>query len=105
MKLTIERATFLKALAHVQSVVERRNTIPILANVLLDGKNGSLTLSATDMDLAINETVPAETAQEGSTTAPAHTLYDIVRKLPDGAQVEIETDAAAGQMLIRAGRS
>jgi DNA polymerase-3 subunit beta len=105
MKLTIERATFLKALAHVQSVVERRNTIPILANVLLEGGNGSLTLSATDMDLAINETVPAETAQEGSTTAPAHTLYDIVRKLPDGAQVEIETDAAAGQLLIRAGRS
>ena len=105
MKLTIERATFLKALAHVQSVVERRNTIPILANVLLDGKNGSLTLSATDMDLAINETVPADTPQEGTTTAPAHTLYDIVRKLPDGAQVEIETDAASGQLLIRAGRS
>ena len=105
MKLTIERATFLKALAHVQSVVERRNTIPILANVLLEGKTGSLTLSATDMDLAINETVPADTAQEGATTAPAHTLYDIVRKLPDGSQVEIETDAAAGQLLIRAGRS
>ncbi|MBS28314.1 MAG: DNA polymerase III subunit beta [Alphaproteobacteria bacterium] len=105
MKLTIERATFLKALAHVQSVVERRNTIPILANVLLDGQSGALTLSATDMDLAINETVPADVAQEGATTAPAHTLYDIVRKLPDGAQVEIETDASAGQLLIRAGRS
>jgi DNA polymerase-3 subunit beta len=105
MKLTIERATLLKALAHVQSVVERRNTIPILANVLLDGQDGALTLTATDMDLAITETVPAEIGQSGSTTAPAHTLYDIVRKLPDGAQVEIETDASADQLLIRAGRS
>jgi len=105
MKLTIERATLLKALAHVQSVVERRNTIPILANVLLDGQDGALTLTATDMDLAITETVPADISQAGATTAPAHTLYDIVRKLPDGAQVEIETDAEAAQMLIRAGRS
>ena len=105
MKLTIERATLLKALAHVQSVVERRNTIPILANVLLDGQGSALTLTATDMDLAITETVPAEIGQSGATTAPAHTLYDIVRKLPDGAQVEIETDAEAGQMTIRAGRS
>ncbi len=105
MKLTIERATFLKALAHVQSVVERRNTIPILANVLLDGKDGTLTLTATDMDIAINETVPADVAQAGATTAPAHTFYDIVRKLPEGAQVEIETDASAAQLVIRAGRS
>lgn len=105
MKLTIERATLLKALAHVQSVVERRNTIPILANVLLDGQDGALTLTATDMDLAITESVAAEIGQSGSTTAPAHTLYDIVRKLPDGAQVEIETDASADQLLIRAGRS
>jgi DNA polymerase-3 subunit beta len=105
MKLTIERATLLKALAHVQSVVERRNTIPILANVLLDGQEGSLTLTATDMDIAITETAPAEISQAGATTAPAHTLYDIVRKLPDGAQVEIETDASAAQLLIRAGRS
>lgn len=105
MKLTIERATLLKALAHVQSVVERRNTIPILANVLLDGQDGALTLTATDMDLAITETVIADIGQAGATTAPAHTLYDIVRKLPDGAQVEIETDVSADQLLIRAGRS
>jgi DNA polymerase-3 subunit beta len=105
MKLTIERATFLKALAHVQSVVERRNTIPILANVLLDGKDGTLTLTATDMDIAINESVPADVSQAGATTAPAHTFYDIVRKLPEGAQVEIETDASAAQLMIRAGRS
>ena len=105
MKLTIERSTLLKALAHVQSVVERRNTIPILANVLLDATDGSLTLTATDMDLAINEKIGADVSVKGASTAPAHTLYDIVRKLADGSQVEIETDAAEGKLLINSGRS
>ena len=87
MKITIERAALLRSLGHVQSVVERRNTIPILSNVMLRAENGELALTATDMDLEIVETVPAEVTQAGSTTAPAHTLYDIVRKLPDGSQV------------------
>jgi len=88
MKLTIERAALLKALAHVQSVVERRNTIPILSNVLITAQKGRLSLAATDMDLAITESVEASAAKAGSTTAPAHTLYDIVRKLREGAQIE-----------------
>src|SRR5690348_4615660 len=91
MKLTIERAALLKALSHVQSVVERRTTIPILSNVLLHAGSGKLALSATDMDLEIVEAVPARIDRDGRTTAPAHTLYDIVRKLREGAQVEIET--------------
>ena len=105
MKLTIERAALLKALAHVQSVVERRNTIPILSNVLITAQKGRLSLAATDMDLAITESVEASAAKSGSTTAPAHTLYEIVRKLPDGAQVELETAADGGSLVIRAGRS
>ena len=71
MKLTIERAALLKALAHVQSVVERRNTIPILSNVLITAQKGRLSLAATDMDLAITESVEASAAKAGSTTAPA----------------------------------
>lgn len=105
MKLTIERAALLKALAHVQSVVERRNTIPILSNVLIGAQKGRLSLAATDMDLAITETVEANIARPGSTTAPAHTLYEIARKLPDGAQVELEAAADGGSLTIRAGRS
>jgi len=105
MQLTIERGTLLKALGHVQSVVERRNTIPILANVLLDARDGTLSLTATDMDIAIDERVAADVSQPGASTAPAHTLYDIVRKLPEGAQVEIAIDGDAGQMAIRSGRS
>ena len=90
MKLKADRATLLKALAHVQSVVERRNTIPILANVMIAVRDGKLTLTATDMEIAIVEDVPASTTRNGSCTAPAATLYEIVRKLPEGAEVELD---------------
>jgi DNA polymerase-3 subunit beta len=105
MKLTIERTALLRSLGHVQSVVEKRNTIPILSNVLVEAKGGSLALTATDMDLAIVEAVAAEVAQPGAATVPAHTLYDIVRKLPEGAQVQIELAADGQQVTIKAGRS
>ena len=105
MKLTIERAALLRALGHVQSVVERRNTIPILSNVLLEAQSGKLKLTATDMDLAITEAVDAQVATAGATTAAAHTLYDIVRKLPDGAQVELAQKGENAPLTIRAGRS
>jgi DNA polymerase-3 subunit beta len=105
MKVTIERAAILRALGHVHRVVERRTTIPILANVLIAARNGALTLKATDLDLEIIEKAPAETPQEGATTLPAHTLYDIVRKLPEGAQVSLEATGEQGQLLLRSGRS
>ena len=106
MKLTIERAALLKALGHVQSVVERRTTIPILSNVLLRAEvAGRLSLSATDMDLEIVERVASRVEREGRTTVPAHTLYDIVRKLRDGAQVELETIGERNEMVLRSGRS
>jgi DNA polymerase III subunit beta len=109
MKLTIERGALLKALGHVQSVVERRNTIPILSNVLLRADSGAgagvLALSATDMDLEIVERVPSRIERPGRTTAPAHTLYDIVRKLREGAQIEIEASGERSAMVLRSGRS
>ena len=104
MKATIERATLLKSLGHVQSVVERRNTIPILSNVLIEARDdGSLRLMATDLDLQVDESVPAQVAQGGATTVSAHTFFDIVRKLPEGSQVELT--AAEGKMQVVAGRS
>jgi len=104
MKATIERATLLKGLGHVHSVVERRNTIPILSNVLIEAEEeGGLRLMATDLDLQINETVPADVTEPGATTVPAHTLFDIVRKLPEGSQVELI--AAEGRMQVNAGRA
>ncbi len=104
MKATIERATLLKSLGHVQSVVERRNTIPILSNVLIEAsEEGGIRLMATDLDLQVNETVEAQVQQAGATTVSAHTLFDIARKLPEGSQVEIS--AAEGKMQINAGRA
>jgi len=104
MKATIERATLLRSLAHVQSVVERRNTIPILSNVLLDASvEGGIRLMATDLDLQIVETVEAAVDQPGATTVSAHTLFDICRKLPEGSQVQLA--AAEGKMAINAGRA
>src|SRR6476660_5287878 len=104
MKTTIERAVLLKSLGHVQSVVERRNTIPLLSNVLIEARDaGSLRLLATDLDLQADESVPANFDQAGATTVSAHTLFDIVRKLPEGSQVEIA--ASEGKMQIVAGRS
>ncbi len=104
MKATIERATLLKSLGHVQSVVERRNTIPILSNVLIEAcEDGSIRLMATDLDLQVDESVPANVSQPGATTLSAHTLFDIIRKLPEGSQVELS--AAEGKMQVNAGRS
>jgi DNA polymerase-3 subunit beta len=104
MKATIERATLLRSLAHVQSVVERRNTIPILSNVLIEASaEGGIRLMATDLDLQIVETVEAAIDQPGATTVSAHTLFDIVRKLPEGSQVQLL--AAEGKMAINAGRA
>ena len=105
MKVTIERAHLLKSLGHAQSVVERRNTIPILSNVKLQAEDRELRLTATDMDLEIVESVAAEVTAAGATTVPAHTLYDIVRKLPDGSQVELQSEQGGERLTLRCGRS
>ncbi|MFG1296331.1 DNA polymerase III subunit beta [Xanthobacter variabilis] len=105
MKVTVERTELLKSLSHVHRVVERRNTIPILANVLMRAGKSGLELKATDLDLEVVETVPAEVGQEGATTVPAHVLYDIVRKLPEGAQVQLEAGGERGNLTVRAGRA
>ena len=104
MKVTVERSTLLKSLSHVHRVVERRNTIPILSNLLLSASESGLRLKATDLDIEVVETIPADAAEPGATTVPAHTLYDIVRKLPDGAQVSLETTGDSG-LVLRSGRS
>ena len=103
MKATIERAILLKALGHIQSVVERRNTIPILSNVLIEATGGGLKLMATDLDLQVVETIEAAVDTPGATTVAAHTLFDIVRKLPEGSQVQLT--AAEGKMQVVGGRA
>jgi len=104
MKLSIERNALMKALGHVQNVVERRNTIPILSNVLMSAEGDTVSLVATDLDIEMSEATGADVSQPGQITAPAHTLYDIVRKLSDGAQVVLQINAEE-RLDIDAGRA
>lgn len=105
MKLSIERGTLLKAVSQAQSVVERRNTIPILANVLIEAEGDSVQFRATDLDIEVVDKAPAKVERAGATTVSAVTLHEIVRKLPDGALVTLTDDGASGRMSVEAGRS
>src|SRR5580693_6592581 len=105
MKVTVERSELLRSLGHVHRVVERRNTIPILANVLIRAEGATLALKATDLDLEVIETISAETSPGGATTVPAHMFHEIVRKLPEGAQIVVEASGDRAVLAIRAGRS
>src|SRR6201999_788432 len=106
MKINVERGAFLKALNHVQSVVERRNTIPILSNVMIEAAKGELKLTDTELDIEIVETIPCDALRNGAVTAPAHMLYEIVRKLPEGSQVQAELlTAEGGRLAVSAGAS
>ncbi|HBM61724.1 MAG TPA: DNA polymerase III subunit beta, partial [Citreicella sp.] len=105
MKVSIERATLLKAVSQAQSVVERRNTIPILANVLIEAEGDAVSFRATDLDIEVLDRAPAQVERAGSTTVSAVTLHEIVRKLPDGALVGLTADAASGRLTVAAGRS
>lgn len=105
MKISIERAVLLKAVAQAQSVVERRNTIPILANLLIEANEGSIHLRATDLDIEVVDHAPAMVEQPGATTVSAVLLHDIIRKLPDGALIELSDDPRSGRLQVAAGRS
>src|SRR5690606_30075184 len=105
MRVILERSNLLKSLNHVHRVVERRNTIPILSNVLLAADGASLEMKATDLDLEINEATPGRVGRAGVTTVPAHPLDDIVRKLADGAEVMLKTDEDGNAMSVVSGRS
>jgi DNA polymerase-3 subunit beta len=105
MKISIERAALLKAVGQAQSVVERRNTIPILANVLIEAEGSSVRFRATDLDIEVVDSAPAMVDRAGATTVSAVTLHEIVRKLPDGALVMLADDGATGRLTVEAGRS
>ncbi|PPR47550.1 MAG: DNA polymerase III subunit beta [Alphaproteobacteria bacterium MarineAlpha5_Bin9] len=104
MKISIDRNIIFKSLNHVQSIVDKKNTIPILSNILLEASNSNLTLTATDMDLSIKTNISCSVVEEGSITVPAHTLYDIVRKIPDGNEIEFISNDGK-KFSIRSGKS
>jgi DNA polymerase-3 subunit beta len=105
MKLSIERATLLKAVSQAQSVVERRNTIPILANVLIEAEGDTVSFRATDLDIEVVDRGNAMVERAGATTVSAVMLHEIVRKLPDGALVSLTDDQRTGRLAVEAGRS
>src|SRR5262245_19130322 len=105
MKVTVERAALLRSLGHVHRAVERRNTIPILANVLISAEKSKRAFTATDLDVEIAETISADVGPGGATTVPAHMFYEIVRKLPEGTLIVIEASGDRAVLTIRAGRS
>lgn len=103
MQLALERSNLLKALGHVQRIVERRNTVPILSNVYIEAQGQSVMLKSTDLDIEVRETIPADVKTDGSITVSAHLLYDIVRKLPDGAEIMLKSDDS--MVHLESGRS
>jgi DNA polymerase-3 subunit beta len=105
MKISVERSVLLKAVGQAQSVVERRNTIPILANVLIEAEGDTVSFRATDLDIEVVDKAPAQVERAGATTVSATTLHEIVRKLPDGALVSLSDDGATGRLTVEAGRS
>ena len=105
MKISVERGVLLKAVSQAQSVVERRNTIPILANVLIEAEGSDVTFRATDLDIEVVDKASAMVERAGATTVSAVTLHEIVRKLPDGALVNLTEDTAAGRITVDTGRS
>ena len=105
MKISIERGALLKAVGQAQSVVERRNTIPILANVLIEAEGDTVSFRATDLDIEVVDKAKAQVERVGATTVSAVTLHEIVRKLPDGALVGLSDDSVTGRLTVTAGRS
>ena len=105
MKFTVEREPFLKALNHGQSVVEKRTTVPILSHVLLKADSGKLVLTTTDMEISIIESIGAEVHRDGAAAVPARMIHDVVRRLKEGAQVELDFDSVKGVMTLTSGRS
>jgi DNA polymerase-3 subunit beta len=103
MKLSIERGTLLKAVSQAQSVVERRNTIPILANLLIEAEGDQVRFRATDLDIEVVDDAPAQIHRAGASTVNAVMFHEITRKLPDGALVELTADPAEQQLEVRAG--
>lgn len=105
MKFVVEKSVLLKTLSHAQSIVEKRNTIPVLSNVRIEALADSISFKATDMDTEITEIADAKVSEQGAITAPAHMLYDIARKLSDGAEVELTFPDDKGQLSVASGRS
>lgn len=103
MRFSLQREAFLKPLAQVVNVVERRQTLPVLANFLVQVKDGQLSLTGTDLEVEMVSRISVDNANDGETTIPARKLFDIVRALPDGSVITVAQ--TGDKVTISAGRS
>ena len=103
MKFSIQREAILQPLTQVVGVVERRQTLPVLANFLISAKNNQISVTGTDMEVELVAKVAADVSEPGETTVPARKLVDICRALPDGVSINFEQDGE--RVLLKAGRS
>jgi DNA polymerase-3 subunit beta len=103
MRFTLQREAFLKPLAQVVNVVERRQTLPVLANFLVQVQGGQLSLTGTDLEVEMVARAAVEDSQDGETTIPARKLFEIVRALPDGSRVTVSQ--SNDKVTVQAGRS
>jgi len=103
MELVARKADLVRELQFFQQIVERKNTIPILANVLLEGTGNECILLATDLEVALRSRCEAAVSKPGSVTLPAKKLYEVVRALPDG-DVNIETDKGGTTVKVSGGQ-
>ncbi len=88
MKFLVSKPVIYKTLSHLQSIVNKKNTLPILSNILIEAQQDKLTLSSTDMDISIKETINCNVIEQGSTTLNAQIMFDIIKKLPEESEVE-----------------
>ena len=106
MKLQISKSNFVKSLSFVQNIVENKATIPILSNVLLEAKQGRLNLSATDMDITIFDKIKINSIEaEGSTSVPAHTLYNVIKELPENDPIDLSYDENSKKLHLSSSKS
>ncbi|MGH8030334.1 MAG: DNA polymerase III subunit beta, partial [Arenimonas sp.] len=103
MRFSLSREAFLKPLQQVVNVVERRQTLPVLANLLVQVEGGRLSMTGTDLEVEMIARCAVEDAQDGETTIPARKLFEIVRALPDGARITLSL--AGDKVTVQAGRS
>ena len=89
MKFKITCSNFFKTLSHLHGIVDKKNSLPILSNILIEAKDNALTLSSTDMDISIIESIDCNVFEDGATTINSQILYDIVRKIDDNSEIEI----------------
>ena len=105
MNFFIEKKSFYESLNHFQSVVEKRNTIPILGNVKILASDDFVQITATDLSIQLTDKINAKVVEKGELTLPSQVLFDIIKKIPDIDNIEIKSNQETGKVFILFGNS